>query len=178
MTFASYLSLFRALMIIPIIIFNGYHLIVFVLFVAAAITDWLDGYIARKTQTETELGALLDLLADKILVSLTLIWILYLNQDLIILIPSLIIISRELIISSIRQYIVEKKIGETIKVSLIGKSKTTMQLVAIAMLFIAPLFGDIFYLLSVFVLWFSSFLSIFSLYTYLIKWKSTQSKFD
>ena len=68
MTFASYLSVTRALMIIPIILLHGHDVIVFLLFLLAAITDWLDGYIARKTKSETNTGALLDLLADKILV--------------------------------------------------------------------------------------------------------------
>ena len=91
MTFASYLSLLRALMIIPIILLHGHHIIVFLLFLLAAITDWLDGYIARKTKTETNTGALLDLLADKILVSLSLIWIIFLYQDPYIFFPSLIL---------------------------------------------------------------------------------------
>ena len=173
MTFASYLSLTRALMIIPIIFFHGQHVIVFSLFVLAALTDWLDGYIARKTKTESNIGALLDLLADKILVSLSLIWLIYLYQDAYIFVPSLIIISRELIISSIRQYIVEKNEGKKIEVSFIGKSKTTLQLVAISMLFLLPLFGRDFYLLTISILWMSSFISIFSLYTYLVKWKSS-----
>ena len=106
MTLASLLSSIRALMIVPIVIFNCNHLLVFSLFVVAALTDWLDGYVARKTKTETEMGALLDLLADKILVSLSLIWVIYLTQDPFILLPAVIIISRELIISSVRQYIV------------------------------------------------------------------------
>tara|TARA_Y100001970_G_scaffold287736_1_gene413116 strand:+ start:5650 stop:6174 length:525 start_codon:yes stop_codon:yes gene_type:complete len=173
MTFASYLSLLRALMIIPIILLHGHHLIVFLLFLLAAITDWLDGYIARKTKTETNTGALLDLLADKILVSLSLIWIIFLYQDLYIFFPSLIIISRELIISSVRQYIVEKSEGTRIEVSFIGKSKTTLQLIAISMLFLVPLFEEKFYLLTISILWLSSFISIFSLYTYLLKWKSS-----
>ena len=70
MTLASVLSSIRALMIVPIVIFNGHYLLVFSLFVVAALTDWLDGYVARKTQTESSLGALLDLLADKLLVCL------------------------------------------------------------------------------------------------------------
>tara|TARA_B100000686_G_scaffold183796_1_gene190669 strand:- start:40 stop:567 length:528 start_codon:yes stop_codon:yes gene_type:complete len=173
MTLASLLSSIRALMIVPIVIFNGHHLLVFSLFVVAALTDWLDGYVARKTKTETEMGALLDLLADKILVSLSLIWVIYLTQDLFILLPAVIIISRELIISSVRQYIVESKNGQKIEVSFIGKSKTTLQLIAIAMLFLLPIFGSIFYILTLFILWLSSFLSIFSLYSYLVKWRST-----
>ena len=101
------------------------------------------------------------------------LYLLVITICLIIFIPSLIIISRELIISSIRQYIVEKSEGKKIEVSFIGKSKTTFQLVAISMLFLLPLFGRDFYLLTISILWMSSFISIFSLYTYLVKWKSS-----
>ena len=59
-------------------LFTGYELYALFIFIFASITDWLDGYIARKTKTESNIGALLDLLADKILVSLSLIWLIYL----------------------------------------------------------------------------------------------------
>ena len=174
----NYLTIGR-IIIVPIFVFTFYlpgfygDVIPFALFVIASFTDFLDGYIARKTKTESNIGALLDLLADKILVSLSLIWLIYLYQDAYIFVPSLIIISRELIISSIRQYIVEKSEGKKIEVSFIGKSKTTLQLVAISMLFLLPIFGRDFYLLTISILWMSSFISIFSLYTYLVKWKSS-----
>ena len=67
MTYASYVTLIRILLIIPIIylISNSESYLALALFVIAASTDYLDGFIARSTKTETSLGALLDLLADK-----------------------------------------------------------------------------------------------------------------
>ena len=79
MTLASYISCLRIVLIVPIIYLldqgSSYHnYLAFVLFVVAGLTDYLDGYIARKTDTETQLGALLDLIADKLLVSLVMVW--------------------------------------------------------------------------------------------------------
>ena len=91
MTFASYISVIRIILIIPIIILTNLqesylNFLALFLFIFAALTDFLDGYIARKTKTESNIGALLDLLADKILVSLSLIWLIYLYQDALIFI--------------------------------------------------------------------------------------------
>ena len=79
------------------------------LFLLAGFTDYLDGYIARKTNTESGLGALLDLVADKLLVCIVLVWLIIINSTPIYVVPVLLIIFRELTISSIRQYIVEKE---------------------------------------------------------------------
>ena len=80
MTLASCISCLRIVLIVPIVYLldqgwrvdspSFYNYLAFVLFVIAGLTDYLDGYIARKTNTETQLGALIDLIADKLLVSL------------------------------------------------------------------------------------------------------------
>ena len=115
MTLASYISCLRIVLIVPIIYcleqgfwpeassYNFY--LAFVLFVVAGLTDYLDGYIARRTNTETQLGALLDLIADKLLVSLVMVWLVYVDLNLSVTIAALIIISRELVISNLRQYL-------------------------------------------------------------------------
>ena len=71
MTLASYISSLRIILIIPIIFLTSfqistYNYLSLFLFIIAGLTDYIDGYIARKTNTETSLGALLDLLADKL----------------------------------------------------------------------------------------------------------------
>ena len=114
MTLSSYLSTLRILLIVPIIILTSFQSSLFnyfslLLFIIAGLTDYLDGYIARKTNTETPLGALLDLLADKLLVCIILIWLIFLNPSIFYIIPALIIITRELVISSLRQFLLEKK---------------------------------------------------------------------
>ena len=87
MTLASYITSLRILLIFPIIYIvsletKNLNWIALVLFIFAGITDYLDGYIARKTKMESSLGALLDLLADKLLVCLVLMWTVYIYQKI------------------------------------------------------------------------------------------------
>ena len=175
MTFANLITCSRILLIIPVIYLTSfekieYNFLALICFLAAGLTDYLDGHIARKTKTESSLGALLDLLADKLLVCLTLIWLITLNNNLVFVIPVLIIILRELSISSIRQYIVEIDGNNNLEVSFVGKTKTTIQFIAISLIIIAPGMEFYFYILSIIFLWIASFISIISLYRYLVIW--------
>ena len=102
------------------------------MFVSAGVTDNLDGYIARKTGTESSLGALLDLLADKLLVIITTAYLISYQTHENLLIPAFIIIFREIIISSLRQFLAEHSGGNPVKVSFIAKSKTTVQITALS----------------------------------------------
>ena len=179
MTLASYISCLRIALIVPIIYFleqgfwseepSFYNYFAFILFIVAGLTDYLDGYIARKTDSETQLGALLDLIADKLLVSLVMVWIVYLTTDPWITIPALIIVSRELVISTLRQYIIEKKGNKEVNVSFIGKSKTTIQLIAISMLILSKEITDI-WLLAMTAIWFAAIFSLYSLFKYVSEW--------
>ena len=179
MTLASYISCLRIVLILPIICLTNqgfgvdspsfYNYFAFVLFVIAGLTDYLDGYVARKTNTESQLGALLDLIADKLLVSLVMVWMVFLTADLWIAIPALIIVSRELIISTLRQYIIEKKGGKNLSVSFIGKSKTTIQIIAISTLILSQEVRDI-WIVAIFSLWFAAIFSLYSLFTYVSEW--------
>ena len=184
MTLASYISCLRIVLIVPIIYLlslgfrsfvdnegptSFYNYLAFVLFVVAGLTDYLDGYIARRTNTETQLGALLDLIADKLLVSLVMVWLVYVDLNLGTTIAALIIISRELVISTLRQYIIEKEVKRELSVSFIGKSKTTIQIIAISMLILAQEIEGI-YTLAVIAIWFAAIFSLYSLFTYVSEW--------
>jgi len=178
MTLASYISCLRIVLIVPIICcldlgrgagLDFYTYLAFSLFVLAGLTDYLDGYIARRTNSETHLGALLDLIADKLLVSLVMVWLVYVDLNLPVAIAALIIISRELVISTLRQYIIEKEVKKELSVSFIGKSKTTIQIIAISMLILAQEIEGI-YLLAVIAIWFAAFFSLYSLFTYVSEW--------
>ena len=183
MTLASNISCLRIILIIPITYFlelgkthilfssgpNLYIYIAFSLFIIAGLTDYLDGYIARKTNTETQLGALLDLIADKLLVSLIMVWLVYVDLNPPVAIAALIIISRELVISTLRQYIIEKEVKRELSVSFIGKSKTTIQIIAISMLILAQEIEGI-YLLAVIAIWFAAIFSLYSLFRYVSEW--------
>ena len=178
MTFATLITCSRILLIIPVIYLTSleqieFNFLALICFLLAGLTDYLDGYVARKTNTESSLGALLDLLADKLLVCLTLVWLVTLNNSLIFVIPVLIIVLRELTISSIRQYIVEIDGTNNLEVSYVGKSKTTIQFIAISLAIIAPGMGLYLSILSIIFLWLASLISVISLYKYLVTWNKS-----
>ncbi|HTE15083.1 MAG TPA: CDP-diacylglycerol--glycerol-3-phosphate 3-phosphatidyltransferase [Burkholderiales bacterium] len=103
-----------------------------VIFVAAAVTDWLDGWIARKFNQTSAFGAFLDPVADKLMVAAALIVLVQLNRvDAII---ALIIIGREITISALREWMAQIGHSKSIAVSFLGKIKTATQMVAIPML--------------------------------------------
>ena len=112
---------------------------------------------------------MLDLIADKLLVSLVIVWLVYLNTDLWLTIPALIIVSRELVISTLRQYVIQKKVKKDLSVSFIGKSKTTIQLLAIGILILAKELTDI-WLLALIAIWFAALFSLYSLLAYISEW--------
>ena len=96
-------------------------------FVAASLTDFLDGYLARRWNAVSAIGALLDPLADKLIVSLMLIYLA--RCGLISVFPAAVIILREILITWLRSYLTKK--GGTLPVSKGGKIKTSLQLVGI-----------------------------------------------
>jgi CDP-diacylglycerol--glycerol-3-phosphate 3-phosphatidyltransferase len=169
MSLASYITLLRIILIIPILYFIGAskEYLALILFIIAGLTDYLDGLIARKTNTETSLGAFFDLLADKLLVCLVLVWCAFISASITIIVPALVIISRELIISSMRQFLVEKIGKNPIKVTYIAKSKTTIQIIAISFLILSPEMGEFFNNITVLIIWIAASISVFTLYNYL-----------
>jgi len=174
MTIASYITSIRIVLIIPVVYLTNIsevYLALF-LFIIAGLTDYLDGFIARKTETISSLGALLDLLADKLLVCLVLIWCAFLSQAILIVIPTIIIISRELIISSIRQFLVEKTGENPIKVTYVAKTKTTVQMVAISFLILSPDMGEWFNNITTFLIWIAALISIYTLYNYFYSYRN------
>jgi cardiolipin synthase len=125
--------------IIPIIIISFYfddiilaHRTSGLLFLFASITDFLDGYIARKYNLESNLGKIFDPIADKVLVGSILIMLVKFNAAPEI--PSILILSRELIISGVREFVAQKKVK--IHVSRLAKLKTVVQMIAIFALLI------------------------------------------
>lgn len=118
------------------------------IFTVAAITDWLDGYLARSLKQSTKLGAFLDPVADKLMVSialvlivgepqfqfLTLPWKVYSVPIAFITIPAAIIVSREIVVSALREWMAELGKRTSIAVSHLGKIKTTVQMIALIIL--------------------------------------------
>ncbi|GAB4254042.1 MAG: CDP-diacylglycerol--glycerol-3-phosphate 3-phosphatidyltransferase [Methylomicrobium sp.] len=105
-----------------------------VIFILAGITDWLDGYLARKMSLETPFGAFLDPVADKLMVAIVLVLIVQQDGSPYLAIPSAIIIGREITIASLREWMAELGQRAKVKVSQLGKWKTTAQMTAIGFL--------------------------------------------
>lgn len=100
-------------------------------FVLAAVTDWLDGWIARRYDLTSAFGAFLDPVADKLMVAVALFLLVQQNPTALMAVASAVIVGREISISALREWMAE--IGQRAKVGVawIGKLKTTMQIVAI-----------------------------------------------
>ena len=109
------------------------------LFIFAGITDWLDGYLARRLNQMSAFGAFLDPVADKLIVVSALLALLYLNRvDMIV---ALIIVGREIAISALREWMAKVGQSASVAVAYVGKLKTVAQMVAIPLLlFHDPLF--------------------------------------
>jgi CDP-diacylglycerol--glycerol-3-phosphate 3-phosphatidyltransferase len=102
------------------------------LFICAGITDWLDGYLARRLNQMSAFGAFLDPVADKLIVVSALLALLYLNRvDVIV---ALIIVGREIAISALREWMAKMGQAASVAVAFIGKLKTVTQMVAIPLL--------------------------------------------
>ena len=103
-----------------------------VMFVLFAVTDWLDGYLARKLNQTSAFGAFLDPVADKFLVCASLLILVHMNRVHVLV--ALIIIGREIAISSLREWMAQIGASKSVAVHMIGKVKTTVQMVAIPFL--------------------------------------------
>ncbi len=103
-----------------------------VIFIVAAVTDWLDGYLARKLNQTSSFGAFLDPVADKLMVAAALIVLVELER--VGAITALIIIGREITISALREWMAGEGNGNSVSVAMIGKVKTVAQMVAIVFL--------------------------------------------
>ena len=139
------------------------------IFVAASITDWLDGYLARKNNLVTNFGKFMDPLADKLLVCSSLICMIELDR-----LPAwivIIIIAREFIISGFRLIAAEN--GVVIAANYWGKFKTVSQMIMIILLILD--FGGIFKTLETIFIWLSLALTVISLITYIVQNKKVIS---
>jgi cardiolipin synthase (CMP-forming) len=145
------------------------NLIATVLFVVFALTDWLDGYLARKLNQTSAFGAFLDPVADKILVCASLLILVHLTRvDVFV---ALIIIGREIAISALREWMAQIGASKSVAVHMIGKLKTVAQMVAIPfLLFDGKLFSLIdTRLWGTWLIWVAAILTIWSMIYYLQK---------
>ena len=160
---------------IPLIIFtilsssNFYNTIAIILFISISITDYLDGFLARKLNVESKFGEMLDPIADKILIICVLVALMS-NQTIngLSLIPAYLIISREIFISGLREFNVHNT-SSNIKVSYLGKVKTTFQMLSLIFLISSQINEiDNTYIINIGIalLWISMILTVVSGYQY------------
>ncbi len=173
MNVPNILSISRIFLLIPIIIFfeNESYLLSIITFIIASVTDFLDGYIARKRNLVSKTGALLDLLADKVFVSIILIWLTFTFGNISILVAAILIISREISISYLRLFIIlnSKEIGD-VAPDFFGKLKTAFQMIGLGLILITPITPYFFFNISLALILLSAFISWYSFFRYLKKW--------
>jgi CDP-diacylglycerol---glycerol-3-phosphate 3-phosphatidyltransferase len=138
------------------------------IFTVAAVTDWFDGYLARRLNQTSPFGAFLDPVADKLMVATALVMLVYADPRLIVAFPAMIIIGREITISALREWMAELGERTHVAVSSIGKYKTTMQLIAIGLMLLKGTFyGFSIYRLGLACLWIAAGLTVWSMGMYL-----------
>ena len=145
------------------------NLIATVMFIVFAATDWLDGFLARRLNQTSAFGAFLDPVADKFLVCASLLVLVHLNRADVFV--ALIIIGREIAISALREWMAQIGASKSVAVHMIGKVKTTVQMIAIPfLLYDGRLFGVIDTgAWGQWLIWISAVLTIWSMVYYLQK---------
>lgn len=139
-----------------------------VLYVIACLTDWLDGYLARRWDQTSRFGAFLDPVADKLLVAVSLVMLLRDEPGGILAVLVAIIIGREITISALREWMAELGSRASVAVSWIGKWKTGFQMTSIGMmLWQLPTFGIPWYELGYALLFVAAALTMWSMVLYL-----------
>ena len=112
------------------------------IFILAGITDWFDGYLARRLNQTSAFGAFLDPVADKLMVAVALVLLMQTHPNAWMAIPAAVIIGREIAVSALREWMAELGERAHVAVSFLGKYKTTAQILAlILLLYHEPLFG-------------------------------------
>ncbi len=139
MNFPNIVSIIRILLIPFMVVvyylpFAGAHSFASTIFLVACLTDWLDGFLARKLGQATAFGAFLDPVADKILVASAIILILGQGHLSWLTLPSIVIIGREIAVSALREWMAQLGERTSVAVSYVGKMKTVLQMIAILFL--------------------------------------------
>ena len=139
-----------------------------IVFAIASLTDWLDGYLARKWNQTSPFGAFIDPVADKLIVAIALVLVLYKTPEWYVLIPVVVIIGREITVSALREWMAEVGERNAVKVSFVGKLKTAFQMLSIGcLIFHNSLWGLPIFEIGITLLYVASALTISSMWSYL-----------
>jgi CDP-diacylglycerol--glycerol-3-phosphate 3-phosphatidyltransferase len=173
MNLANFFTVLRVLMI-PLFMglyyveFPGHHVLAAFVFILACVTDWLDGHVARKYNQCSRFGAFLDPVADKMLVTITLVILAASYPSPWYVVPAAVIVAREVMVSALREWMAEQRQRDAVAVGNIGKVKTTFQMIAIGVLLTTDPSGPVllwglgYLLINV-----AAVLTLWSLWTYL-----------
>ena len=138
------------------------------IFGLAAVTDWLDGYLARRWEQTSAFGAFLDPVADKLMVAVALVLLVQDNPSPLFAVPAAIIIGREIVISALREWMAEIGARTKVAVSIVGKVKTTLQMVSIVLLLYKVPLGPLpTHTTGVILLYIAAILTLWSMFVYL-----------
>ena len=138
-----------------------------VLFVLGSLSDALDGAFARRKSLESKFGEFLDPIADKFLVFLVLISLIYHRESIILFFLTILIIIREIFVMSLREWMASFSKNNLVKVSSLGKTKTITQMTGIGMIIASPIINYSYYFeISILVLTIGTFFAYFSAYKY------------
>jgi CDP-diacylglycerol--glycerol-3-phosphate 3-phosphatidyltransferase len=139
------------------------------IFALAAVTDWLDGYLARRLGQTSAFGAFLDPVADKLMVAVALVALVAVNSSPLLAFPAAVIIGREIAVSALREWMAELGKRARVAVSSVGKVKTAAQMISIVMLLYADtLLGISMYGLGLALLYLAAALTLWSMALYLL----------
>jgi cardiolipin synthase len=159
------------IILIPILVISFYiensfaHYTVVLIFIFASLTDFLDGFLARVWEAESRFGKMLDPIADKLLVASTLLMMV--ARDIAPVLPIIVILCREILVSGMREYLGELRVGVSLPVSRLAKIKTATQMIAIILLLLGNnILGINLSIVGNTVLWLSAFLTVVTGYFY------------
>ncbi len=139
------------------------------IFGLAGITDWLDGYLARRFNASSAFGQFLDPVADKLMVTTALLLLLSADPTLWLTVAVIIIVGREITISALREWMAELGLSKHVAVSFVGKLKTTMQMLAIGLMLFRYSLGPVpIYEMGVMLLLVAAGLTLWSMVLYLM----------
>jgi CDP-diacylglycerol--glycerol-3-phosphate 3-phosphatidyltransferase len=171
MNIPNLLTLLR-LILIPVCVVVYYvpaqwaYLVTAILFTVAAVTDWFDGYLARKWGQTTPFGAFLDPVADKLIVAAALVILVERHETVWLTIPAVIIIGREIVISALREWMAEVGKRSSVAVNMIGKVKAAAQMTSIIVL-LSQVPGTDLAIIGIVALQVASALTLWSMVVYL-----------
>lgn len=169
----NYFTLLRIILVPVIVVFYYFpftqvHIIATVLFILASLTDFFDGFLARRWKVSSGLGAFLDPVADKVLIVICLTILVSQERLSFIVLATLIIVAREIIVSGLREWMAEVGKRAHVAVSYIGKWKTFCQMLAIILLLYSSNVSSFWITwLGVFLIYVAAFLTLWSMIMYI-----------